>query len=78
MRETGLRWFGHIKWRSEDAHVGQCEMINLWECKRGRGRPKKSWNKVIKHDLKSLQLMEDMIRIEVCGGLGLISWTINS
>ena len=36
MRETKLRWFGHIK-RSVDAAVRRCERINIPEGKRGRG-----------------------------------------
>ena len=29
MRETRLRWFSHVKRRSEDALVRRCETINL-------------------------------------------------
>ena len=35
-------------------------MIECLEYKRSRGRPKKSWNEVIRHDLKILGLVEDM------------------
>ena len=49
VRETKLRWFGHVKSRHVDAYVR--EMINLFEYRRGREQPKKIWNKVIKHDL---------------------------
>ena len=42
MRETRLRWFGHIKRRSVDAPVRRCEAINLLHCRRGRGRSKMS------------------------------------
>ena len=31
--------------------VKRGEIINLSKCKRGKGRLKKSWNKVIKYDL---------------------------
>ena len=43
-----------------DAPVRRCENIDLLDCKRSRGRPKKSWSKVIRHDLKTLGLVEDM------------------
>ena len=44
MRETRLRWFGHVKRRREDAPMRRCERnqrMNLADCRRGRGRPKK-------------------------------------
>ena len=43
-----------------DALVRRCEKINRSDYKRSRGRPKMSWSKVISHDLKSLELVEDM------------------
>ena len=42
MRDTRLRWFNDVKRRSENTPLGRWEMINLLECRRGRGRPKKS------------------------------------
>ena len=42
MRETRLRWFGHVKRRSEDAPMRRCERLTLADCRRGRGRPKKN------------------------------------
>jgi len=42
LRETRLRWFGHVKRRSVNAPVRRCEAINLLHCRRGRGRPKMS------------------------------------
>ena len=60
MRETRLRWFGHLKRMSENAPVKRCETINFSRCMRGKGRPKKSCNKVIKNDLKLVDLIKDM------------------
>ena len=60
MRETRLRWFGHVKRRSADAPVKRCEMINIPEGKRGRSRPKKSLNEVIREDLKVVGLTENL------------------
>jgi len=37
MRETRLRWFGHVKRKSVDAPVRRCERINIPEGRRGRG-----------------------------------------
>jgi len=60
IRETRLRWFGHVKRRSVDAPVRRCERINIPEGRRGRGRPKKSLDEVIREDLKVVGLTEDM------------------
>ena len=60
MREIRLRLFNHVKRRSMDAPVRRCERINIHESKRGRGRPKKSLDKVIKEDLKVVRLTKDM------------------
>jgi len=62
IRETRLRWLGHVKRRSEDALVRRCERLTLMECRRGRGRPKKNWKEMIRGDLKSLGLTEDMVQ----------------
>ena len=60
MREIRLRWFGHMKRRSVDASVRRCERINIPKGKRGKGRPKKSLEEVIREDLKVVRLTEDM------------------
>jgi len=52
MRETRLQWFGHVKRRSVDTLVRSCERISIPEGRRGRGRPKKSLDEVIREDLK--------------------------
>jgi len=60
MREARLRWFGHIRRRPMDAPVRRGETIVCLNHKRRRGRPRKSWREVIRHDLKTLGLAEDM------------------
>jgi len=60
MREARLRRFGHIRRRPRDAPIRKCETIEYPEYRRSRGRPKKSWSEVIKYDLKTLGLVEDM------------------
>jgi len=42
LRESRLRWFGHVRRSSVDAPVRRCESISLPDGRRGRGRPKKS------------------------------------
>jgi len=60
LRETRLRWFGRVKRRSVSALVRSCEAIELLQCRRWRGRPKTSWNAVIRSDVKCMGLTEDM------------------
>jgi len=43
-----------------DAPVRRCEKIDHSDYRRSRGRPKKSWSEVIRHDLKTLGVVEDM------------------
>jgi len=35
LRETRLRWFGHVKRRSANAPVRRCKAIDLLHCRRG-------------------------------------------
>jgi len=49
-----------VKKRSVDAPARRSERINIPEGKRGRGRPKKSLDEVIREDLKVVALTEDM------------------
>ena len=51
MSETRLRWFGHVKKRSENAPVRMCEAISLSGCKRSMKQSKKSCNEVIRNYL---------------------------
>jgi len=58
--DARLRWFGHIRRMPRDAPVRRCETIECPNYRRSRGRPKKSWSKVIRYNLKILRLVEDM------------------
>ncbi|KAM3360615.1 hypothetical protein P3S68_015469 [Capsicum galapagoense] len=60
IREGRLRWFGHVMRRGADAPVRRCEKLALDGFRRRRGRPKKYWKEVIRHDMEQLQLTEDM------------------
>jgi len=60
MRESRLRWFGHVKRKSVGAPVRRWEMIDAPGSKRGRGRPKKRLDEVVREDLKAVGLTEDM------------------
>ncbi|KAF3652718.1 hypothetical protein FXO37_17377 [Capsicum annuum] len=60
MREGRLRWFGHVMRRGANDPVRRCERLALDGFRRRRGRPKKYWREVIRHDMEQLQLTEDM------------------
>ena len=45
MRETRLRWFGHVKRRSVDAPVRRYERVNIPEGKKGRGDQRRVWTR---------------------------------
>ena len=60
IRESRLRWFGHIKRRSVAAPMRRCEMVVPPGGKRGRGRPKKCLEEVVRKDLRVTGLSENM------------------
>ncbi|KAF3649048.1 hypothetical protein FXO37_19140 [Capsicum annuum] len=60
MREVRLRWFKHVMRRDSDAPVQRRETLAMHGFRRGRGRPKKYWTEVIRHDIEQLQLTEHM------------------
>jgi len=60
LRESRLRWFGHVKRRSVAAPVRRYEMIVLPGGKRGRDRPKKSLEEVVREDLRVVGLTDGM------------------
>jgi len=61
LREDRLCWFDHIRRINTDVPVRRCERVDRLDYKRSRGRPKKSWIKVIRHDLRTLGLVDDMV-----------------
>ncbi|XP_070051793.1 uncharacterized protein [Nicotiana tomentosiformis] len=60
LRESRLRWFGHVKRRDVDAPVRRYESLPVASQRSGRGRSKKNWGEVIRQDMALLQLTEDM------------------
>ncbi|KAH0434466.1 hypothetical protein IEQ34_026824 [Dendrobium chrysotoxum] len=44
IRDSCLRWFGHIKRRPPDDPVRKVEVLDLTYVKKSRGRPKKTWH----------------------------------
>ena len=61
MRENRLRWFGHVQKKTFAAPVRRVESI-IVEGKRGRGRPRRTWDEQIRVDLHELNLSEGLTR----------------
>ena len=58
-REGRLRWFGHVRRRPDTAPVRRVESISV-EGLRQRGRPRRTWEELVRVDLKALNLDEGM------------------
>ena len=51
MRESRLRWFGHVCKRPMNVPVRRIKNVELTtQIRRGRGRPKKTWKETIKNN----------------------------
>jgi len=42
IKETRLRWFGHVKRSNVEARVRRCKIIYLPDYRKGKGQPKKN------------------------------------
>ncbi|KAL6577233.1 hypothetical protein OROMI_011509 [Orobanche minor] len=60
MMENRLRWFGHVRRRPVDAPVRRLESWGTSNIVKGRGRPKKTWIKLIENDTRFLGIRESM------------------
>ena len=59
VQERRLRWYGHVMRMDDDSGVRKCLSLDVvGTC--CRGRPRKTWNEVVKSDLRSLGLTVDM------------------
>ena len=56
LRSRRLRWFRHVS--HSDGWINQCRNFDV-RGKRGKGRPRKSWNDVIQDDINSWNLNKD-------------------
>ncbi|KAL6564650.1 hypothetical protein OROMI_016100 [Orobanche minor] len=61
MMENRLRWFGHVRRRPVDAPVRRLESWGTSNIVKGRGRPKKTWIKLIENDMRFLGIRESMV-----------------
>ena len=61
IKEGRLKWFGHVKRREMTEPVRAVENLTV-EGRRGRGRPRLTWDERIRKDLQELHLSEDMVQ----------------
>ena len=59
MRESRLRWFGHVQRRPMTAPVRRSETIQVEGARRNKGRPKLTWVEVVKRDMAACNLTAD-------------------
>ncbi|CAO1939222.1 unnamed protein product [Urochloa humidicola] len=55
-----LRWFGHVQRRPPEAPVRSGVLKRLDNVKRGRGRPKLTWDEAVKRDLREWNISRDL------------------
>ena len=55
-----LRWFGHVQRRPPDAPVRSGVLKCVDKVKRGRDRPKLTWDESVKRDLKDRDVSEEL------------------
>ena len=58
MRQSRLRWMGHVLGKDKDDWVGK-SMEMVIEGKRGVGRPKMMWVKAVESDMRVKGLMKE-------------------
>src|SRR6185503_21270916 len=56
-----LRWFGHVQRRPPEAPVRSGVLKRVDKVKRGRGRPKLTWDESVKRDLKDWDISEELV-----------------
>nr|XP_018628897.1 uncharacterized protein LOC108946461 [Nicotiana tomentosiformis] len=55
-----LRWYVHVRKKCTDAPVKMCERLHMAGLRKGRGRLKKYWGEMIRHNMALCQVTEDM------------------
>ena len=56
-----LRWFGHVQRRPPEAPVRSGLLSRAENTKRGRGRPKLTWEEAVKRDLKAWGISKELL-----------------
>ena len=58
VRRCRLRWFGHVKRKSDDDWVSKCRRL-IVEGQRGRDRGRKTWMECVVEDMERLKLRKE-------------------
>ncbi len=64
VRKRRLRWFGHVERMDVDNWVKKCRDLDV-EGSRSRGRPRKTWDEVVRGDLKAKANHRDLAQDRV-------------
>ena len=74
VRRGRLRWFGHLERKGNEDWVSACRMYEYDSAvgRRGKGRPRKTWEECVMHDLHQLGLRREsaLDRVEWRGLIG--------
>ena len=57
--QNRLRWFGHLQRRPPEAPVRTGIIRRIENTRRGRGRPRLTWNEAVKRDLKEWNIAKE-------------------
>ena len=60
LTQRRLRWFGHVQRMPPEAPVRSGVLKHVDKVKRGRGRPKLTWDESVKRDLKDWDIFEEL------------------
>jgi hypothetical protein len=55
-----LRWFGHVQRRPPEVPVRSGVLERVDNVKRGRGRPKLTWDEAVRRDLKEWNIPKEL------------------
>ena len=58
-----FHWFGHIERMDKNFWVSRCRAVEVLGSA-GRGSPKKTWEEVIKMDLRERRVSKDLARVD--------------
>lgn len=56
-----LRWYGHVQRRPPDAPVRTGVVSHVGNIRRGRGRPRLTWDEAVKRDLKAWNVSKEIV-----------------
>ena len=55
LRRGRLRWFGHVERKDEEEWLKKCTKMDVGGV-RPKGRPRKTWEEVVREDMRELGL----------------------